>query len=114
MKPAERFARRLVKLDKLPPSTAQSPAFGKYNVTSQWPRVSMLHHFANTKSWRHLLLEASLVPNCTDFLRATLFERVPVCGPWKQSTPRTTLVENGNELIYSTSDRAVTGSFGGR
>jgi hypothetical protein len=46
-----------------------------------------------------LLLGASLVPNCTDFLSATLFERVPICGPWEQSTTRTTLVENGNELI---------------
>ena len=69
------------------------PALGKYNTTSHWRRVSMLNHFTNTKSWRHLLLGASLLSDCTDFLSATLFERVPICGPWKQSSTRTTLVE---------------------
>jgi hypothetical protein len=74
----------------------------------------MLHHFANTKSWRHFAVGGqAALPNCTDFLSAMLFERVPIYGPWKQSTPKTTLVDNSNQLIYSTSDRAVTGSFGG-
>jgi len=54
------------------------PALGKYNITSHWRRVSMPHHFANTKSWRHLLLGTSLLPNCTDFLSATLFEMLPI------------------------------------
>ena len=88
------------------------PAFGKYNSTSHW---GVCQCFTISKSWRHLLFGGRPFDKLYRFLSATLFERVPIYGRWKQSTPRTTLVENGNQLIdfYSTSDRAVTGSFGG-
>ena len=73
----------------------------------------MLHHFANTESWRPLLLGASLLPNCTGFLSATLFERGAHSRATGSDRLLERLVENGNQLIYSTSDQAVTGSFGG-
>jgi len=54
------------------------------HVSTVVPKVTFLNGltraspFREHESWWHLLLGAGLSPNCTDFLSATLFGRVPI------------------------------------
>ena len=102
----------MTKLSKLPPSTTQSPLWGSTTLR-------LTEACVNASPFReHEQLESSAVGGkpfvrLYRFLERHAFREGAHLRAIEAIDSKNDLVEKGSQLIYSTSDRAVTGSFAG-
>ena len=77
---------KLIKLDKLPPSTTQSPSFWEVLTLLLTGAYVKCFTISPTRKAGGICCWGQAFCELYRFLSATLFERVPRYGPWKQST----------------------------